>query len=68
MPVVVDQLHPVNSFFDVLEATDPVRDVGLSRYPFESMCKTTSVMPCPMCRDETVQRLVLTDSLEQGMS
>ena len=68
MPVVVDQLHPVNSFFDVLEATDPIGDIGLGRNPFESVCETTSVMPCPMGCDKTVQRLVFTDSLEQGMS
>ena len=52
----------------MFEATDPVGDVGFGWNPFESMCKASAFVPCPMCRDEAIQRLVLASSFQQSVS
>ena len=36
-------------------------------HPFEPVCDALPIVPCPMCTDEGVQRLMLSDALDDGM-
>ena len=59
---------PILGFRDILEPADAVRDVRFGRDSYDSVSDASAVVPCPMCRDEAVQGLMLTNALDQRMS
>ena len=60
-------LGPKQSKRQGLEPTDGFGDACLGGHSVTAMCQSPSVVPRPVCIDEAVQGLVLTNSSDESM-
>ena len=45
-----------------------IGNICLGRYSFESVCKSAAIVPCPMCRDNTVEWVDVYSPFDECMS
>ena len=59
---------PQLSFGNTFEATKCIGDVGFRRDALKSVRNSSTIVPCPMCRDKAIQRLMFANALDERMS
>ncbi|OLP85814.1 hypothetical protein AK812_SmicGene33163 [Symbiodinium microadriaticum] len=62
------QTVPLHCFGNFFETTQSIRNVRFGGSSFEPMGNPSTIMPRPMCSDETIQWLMFADAFYQGMS